>query len=63
MFNTPLYDSCGVFEVNFINDSDPFNGQDPNSMTFSWFVDSTFIDNGFDLLILLMLLLVIVSIT
>ena len=25
-----------------------FNGQDPNSMTFSWFVDSTLLDNGID---------------
>ena len=48
VFSTPLLDSCGVFEVNFINDSDPFNGQDPNSMTFSWFVDSTSIDNSID---------------
>ena len=38
-FNTPLYDSCGVFEVNFNNQSIPGNGQDPTSMTFSWFVD------------------------
>ena len=48
VFSTPLLDSCSVFEVNCVNDSDPFNGQDPNSMTFSWFVDSTFIDNGID---------------
>ena len=41
-------DSCGVFEVNFTNDSDPFNGQDPNSMTFSWFVDDSTIADSFD---------------
>ena len=47
-FNTPLYDSCGVFEVNFNNQSIPGNSQDPTSMTFSWFVDNDSITDSFD---------------
>ena len=48
VYSTPLLDSCGVFEVNFTNDSDPFNGEDPNSMTFSWFVNNDSITDSFN---------------
>ena len=43
-----MYDSCGVFEVNFNNQSIPGNNQDPTSMTFSWFVDNDSIADSFD---------------
>lgn len=47
-FLTSTIDSCGPLTVNFQNTSNPYNGEDINSMSFLWMVDGVTQSNTLD---------------